>query len=116
MKTFERALLMVVHNSTILAEHMLNCDSTGDCSVREFLRATFSKSFIHWFALHGVSEQTIHRAEFNEAHARIIEDLIESIKNLTDGDKDLDIVVSAIRAKTMTAADQIRSHASSMRN
>ncbi len=116
MKPFERELLMLVYNSTVLTEHMTHCVDTEYCSTREFLSANLLKSFMYWLTLHGVSEQTMHRAETNEVHARIIEDLMETLKELTDGDKDLDVIVSEIRTKTLAAVEQIKIHTTTLRN
>jgi hypothetical protein len=116
MNSLDRALLMLIHSCTILSDHMVNCDDTDACSARDFLRATVSKSFMQWLMLHGISEQTIYRAEKHELHAQIIEDLLEVIDALITGDKGLEHTVAEIRAKTAVAADQIRSTTPTMMN
>ncbi len=116
MKTVDSALLMLLHNCMCLSAHMEKCNDTETCSVRDFLRAAVSKSFMQWLVLHGVSEQTIYRAENHEVHAQIIEDLLETVDTLTTGEKDLEAIVAGIRAKTVAAADQIRATTTTLMN
>ena len=116
MKTSDIVLLRLIHNCTLLSEHMVKCDEEEQCSSRDFLRASVSDMFMRWLMLHGISEQTIRRAPENEAHARIIEDLLEAIDALVTGDRDLAVVVSELRSKTTVAADQIRATATALRN